>query len=73
MNPSLFGRITYVLELLEPLSLNLNLWKAQNMYFNLKEHMKGEMDKKAEKGDGSAKEWLDVFNKLAETLRMKVG
>ena len=73
MNPSLFGRITYVLELLEPLSLNLNLWKAQNMYFNLKEHLKGEMDKKAEKGDGSAKEWLNVFNKLAETLRMKVG
>jgi len=73
MNPSLFGRITYVLELLEPFSLNLNLWKAQNMYFNLKERLKGEMDKKAEKGDGPAKEWLDVFNKLAETLRMKAG
>jgi hypothetical protein len=43
------------------------------MYFNLKERLKGEMDKKAEKGDGPAKEWLDVFNKLAETLCMKAG
>jgi len=73
MNPSLFGRITYVLELLEPLSRNLNLWKAQNMYFNLKVHLKDEMDKKTEKGDGSAKEWFDVFSDLGEKLHIKVS
>jgi hypothetical protein len=73
MDPSLFIRITNALELLEPLSLNLNFWKAQNMYFSLMEHIKGEMDEKAKESDESAKEWLDAFNGLGEKLRIKVN
>jgi hypothetical protein len=72
MNPSLLVRITNALELLEPLSLNLNFWKAQNMYFSLKEQTKGEMDKRVKEGDESAKEWLDAFNGLGEKLHIKV-
>jgi len=73
MDPSLFVRITNVLERLESLSFNLNLWKAQNMYFSLREQLTAEMDEKAKKGGGSAKEWLDAFNGLGEKLRIKVN
>ncbi len=73
MDPSLFIRITNALKLLEPLSLNLNFWKAQNMYFSIMERLKSEMDEKAKKGDGSVKEWLDAFNDLGDKLRIKVG
>jgi alpha-amylase/alpha-mannosidase (GH57 family) len=72
MNPSLFVRITEALKLLEPLSLNLNFWKAQNIYFSVKEQLSAEMDEKVKGGDESAKKWLDTFNDLGERLKMKV-
>jgi alpha-amylase/alpha-mannosidase (GH57 family) len=72
-NPSLFVGITNALELLESLSLNLNFWKAQNMYFSLKEKLRNEMDEKVKAGNGSAREWLDAFNELGEKLRIKVN
>jgi alpha-amylase/alpha-mannosidase (GH57 family) len=59
INPSLFVRITKALELLEPLSLNVNFWKAQNIYLSLKEQIRNEMSEKAEKSHPSAREWLD--------------
>jgi hypothetical protein len=73
MNPILLLTITKVLELLEPLSLNLNFWKAQNMYFSLKEQRRIEMDERAKTGDEPAKEWVGAFNELGEKLRIKVG
>ena len=72
MNPILFARITTALELLEPLSLTLNFWKAQNMYFSIKEQLKGKMDEKT-RDDEFAKEWLDAFNHLGEKLGIKVN
>jgi hypothetical protein len=73
MNSSLFVRITDALKLLEPLSFNPNFWKAQNAYFSVMERLKAEMDEKAKKGDGSAKEWLNAFNGLGEKLRIKAN
>ena len=72
MNSSLFLKVPNVLELLEPLSLNLNFWKAQNTFLSLKEHLKSEMEEKVKRGETSAKEWLDAFNDLGEKLRIKV-
>jgi hypothetical protein len=73
MNSSLFMKITKALELLESLSLNLNFWKAQNIYFSLKEQLRSEMGERVKKGDGSAKEWFDAFNDLGKKLRIKVS
>ena len=72
MNPLLFVRITNALKLLEPLSLNPNFWKAQNMYFRLIEQFKGKTEEEAKKGDESAKEWLDAFNDLGKKLGIRV-
>jgi hypothetical protein len=73
MNSSTLVRITNTLELLDPLSLNPNFWKAQNMYFSMKEQTKGEMDEKAKEGDASAKEWLGAFNGLGVKLKIRVN
>ena len=73
MDPSLFVRITNVLERLESLSFNLNLWKAQNMYFSLREQLTAEMDEKVKRGDESAKEWFNAFNNLGTKLRIKIS
>jgi hypothetical protein len=70
-NLSLFQRITDVLKLLEPLSLNLNLWKAQNIYFSLKERLIEECGEKA-KSDESVQQCHDAFNELGQALRIKV-
>ena len=72
MNPSLLARIRNALELLEPLSLNLNFWKAQNNYFSVREQLRNEMEEKAKKGDEPAKEWLNAFNDLGGKLGIKV-
>jgi len=73
MDFSLFARITDVLKLLEPLSLNLNFWKAQNVYFSLKERLGGEMHEKVKRGDESTREWFNAFNDLGKTIGMKVS
>ncbi len=73
MDFSLYVRITVVLELLESLSLNLNFWKAQNLYFSLRERLMAEMDEKVKRGDESAKEWFDAFNNLGKKIRIKIS
>jgi hypothetical protein len=70
---SLVKEIMTVLELLEPLSLNLNFWKAQNIYFSLREGLKAKKVEMAAQGDGSSKEWVDSFDELGERLRIKVS
>ncbi|MGZ3591682.1 MAG: DUF3536 domain-containing protein, partial [Thermodesulfobacteriota bacterium] len=72
INPSLFVRITNALKLLEPLSLSVNFWKAQNIYLSLKEQIENELSGKAEESHHSAREWLDAFNDLGRTLGIKV-
>ncbi len=71
-DPSLFLRITHVLEMLGPLSLNLSVWKAQNMYFSLRERLRAGMDERPKQGDESTKAWFDAFNDLGEKLGIKV-
>jgi hypothetical protein len=71
-NPSLLIRIRDALELLEPLSLNPNFWKVQNIYFSLRERLTSEMEEKSKRGDESAKEWLNAFNGLSEKLGIRV-
>ncbi len=66
-----FKKISYILNLIEPLALDLNLWKAQNMFFSLKEQLFEKMQAKAEAGDKSARSWVDVFCMLSNYLRIK--
>jgi len=65
-------RINDALETLEPLSLSLNLWKAQNIYFVISQDFFKEMKEKDEKGDDVSKQWIECFIKLGNNLHVKV-
>jgi alpha-amylase/alpha-mannosidase (GH57 family) len=61
-----------LLSILNPLSLNLNLWKAQNIYFSIGKQIYGEMKEKANTGDESAKRWIERISSLGEYLKVKI-
>lgn len=68
----LFELVKDTLEALTPLCLQLNLWKAQNIYFSIrKNHFTG-MKKKAETGDGFSADWVEAFSKLGHCLHVKI-
>ena len=70
---SLMERIRDALELIGQLLESPNLWKAQNLYFSLKENLYGEMLGRAEKGEEFAKNWVEGFRRLGNDLRIKVS
>jgi alpha-amylase/alpha-mannosidase (GH57 family) len=68
----LFRLVKDTLEALTPLGLQLNLWKAQNLYFSIrKNHFTG-MKKKAETGDTFSAHWVEAFSKLGNYLHVKI-
>ncbi len=68
----LFEMIDKTLEIVKPLSLSLDLWKAQNNYFSLWNDVYNTMKDKAEKGDSFAGSWVESFLKLGYYLNVKV-
>lgn len=62
-----------ILESLQRLHLDLNLWKAQNIYFMLYRTVSPAMEKRAAEGDPQARRWLDTFTALAPLLSIKVA
>ncbi len=67
---SLLETIVKTLNILSVFPLELNLWKAQNIYFSVGKKLCGPMQKKAETNP-NAKKWLDHFNELGEFLGVK--
>lgn len=67
-------QIIKVLNLLKPLALQLHLWKAQNIYFEMyqQEGMKA-IREKAVQGDEKNKKWLSQFKQLGYILNVEVS
>jgi alpha-amylase/alpha-mannosidase (GH57 family) len=75
-NPEDVAAINRTIDILKgfgPLSLDLNLGKAQNIFFSLGKRFLPAMRKKAERGDGPAAEWRDRFLALGERLKVRIG
>lgn len=68
----IFEEIEKVLKILKPLSLSLDLWNAQNLYFSMGKTFYSNMQEKAAGGDASAKKWLEAFRKLGYYLHVKI-
>jgi hypothetical protein len=68
----LFEKIEKVLALLRSLSVEPDLWKAQNTCFSIGKSMFREMQERAAQGDGSAKSWTEVFQQLCVHLHVRV-
>ncbi|MCG2820441.1 MAG: DUF3536 domain-containing protein, partial [Candidatus Atribacteria bacterium] len=67
-------QIIKVLNLLKPLALQLHLWKAQNIYFEMyqQEEMKA-IQEKAAQGDEKNQKWLSQFKQLGYILNVEVS
>jgi predicted DNA-binding ribbon-helix-helix protein len=69
----LFERMSKVLRLLQALSLDLDLWRMQNMYFLLKEGTEyDQMRQSARDGDEEARRWLDSFHDLGDLYMVRI-
>ncbi|MFH0887356.1 MAG: DUF3536 domain-containing protein [bacterium] len=58
---------------LNEMGVPLNIWKAQNIYFNISRKIFKDTALRAEGGDEGAREWVDKFNNVGEQLRIKNG
>ncbi len=64
--------IDNTMEILKPLSLPLNLWKAQNIYFSIGKEHYSDLSEKSLKEDEPAGRWVDGFLKLGRYLQVKI-
>jgi len=67
-------QIIKVFNLLKPLALQLHLWKAQNIYFEMyqQEEMKV-IQEKAAQGDEKNQKWLSQFKQLGYILNVEIS
>jgi alpha-amylase/alpha-mannosidase (GH57 family) len=65
-------RIELFIKILSSLKVELNFWRAQNVYFNVGKNMLDKMKKEAAKGDVKATKWVDVFSYLAKYLSLNI-
>jgi len=64
--------IEAILRILSTLPLELDMWKAQNVYFSIGKQLYGGMRERAEKEDNNAKKWIEHFNGLGHYLQVKI-
>jgi len=67
---TLLETIGDVLRVLSAIPLELDLWKAQNIYFSIGTQRHDEMEKRSDQRDSNAKTWLEHFNRLGEYLNV---
>ena len=65
--------ITNVLDQLKEIEIQLHLWKAQNIYFRMKQELISSFQEKAEQGSENATSWLGEFKKLGVMLSIGVS
>jgi hypothetical protein len=68
----LFEKIEKVLALLRSLSVEPDLWKAQNTCFSIGKSLFKEMQERADQGDESTKSWTEAFQQLCFRLHVKI-
>jgi alpha-amylase/alpha-mannosidase (GH57 family) len=68
----LLEKIRDAIQILAGLSLSLNLWRAQNIYFKMRRAVFGTTWERARTGDYETRKWVLAFNDLGEQLGIKV-
>jgi alpha-amylase/alpha-mannosidase (GH57 family) len=69
---SLFEKVEKALKLLQSFSIELDLWKAQNTCFSIGKGQFKEMKERLERGDDSARSWIETFGQLCSHLDVNV-
>ena len=68
---SLLKRIETIFRILSALSLELDLWKTQNIYFSISKQLNSGMRERVERGDETAKKWVEHFDNLQDYIYMR--
>jgi hypothetical protein len=71
-NIAFIEHLLAVAGMIEPLELDMNLWKSQNMYFELKKSTYPEMLTQRGHGNGDGEQWLAAFTRLGDYLQLEV-
>ncbi len=61
-----------ILATMQRLSVTLDVWPVQNMYFLIGKKLYSERRKQAESGDADAQRWVEHFERLSEFLQVKL-
>jgi hypothetical protein len=69
---SLLQKLEAAASLVDRLPFEVNVWKAQNVCYEMLQTIYGEFRARAEQGDESASRWLQHFNGVAESLLVRV-
>ncbi|MDD5457926.1 MAG: DUF3536 domain-containing protein [Phycisphaerae bacterium] len=69
---NLLEKIENILRLLKSTVSELDLYQAQNIFFDISKGKYPDMKKRAEQSDTEAKKWVDQFEKLADYLAIKL-
>ena len=69
---SSYEKMGNVLGVLTSLSVEPDLWKAQNAYFSITKKLYRTMRERAEKEEDLAKRWVELFHRLGDRLHVKV-
>lgn len=65
--------VTAALNILEEIEITFYPWKAQNIYFQMKQELIPVFQEKAGQGDENASSWLEEFKKLGVMLSVGVS
>jgi hypothetical protein len=65
-------QIQGIAALLSSLPLEVNLWKIQNLYFEMLRHVRPHNQAMALEGEATARDWLEHFDKLGDHLRFRL-
>ncbi len=69
---ALLQKLEAGLSLLPSLPFQVNLWKVQNIYYDLAQAVYPEFKARADQGDEKARQWLDHFTALSQKLSVRV-
>ena len=71
-NLELLGSVEEAVSVLSRMPLELDFWNSQNEMFWIAKTYYDNKHVDADSGDSDAKAWLDLFDKLADSLKVKV-
>jgi hypothetical protein len=70
-NFALLLSLVEILEVLHSLPIRLDLWQAQNLYWEVHRDFRGKIE--AAKGEKTISEWRDNFRRLGDLLEIRVA
>ena len=71
-DPDLLRRMDAIVSLTRSTPFKVDLWRAQNRWYELRQTVYPRLQEEAEKGDRKAAEWVELFKPLGEKLFVRV-